>query len=181
MSVFRGTNLTEIQYMTKTSLKFRVRTHGIVVDVRQDSKWVNAISVMAVMRPGSFDVSRVGGLYPPVGNGMIKKSLTLLNFPEGDGGLDSAVVWAKDNGLKTVEPRSLFAIKTAHPGLHKKIGQGGVVLVETVGCTLNHTGFPDKRHLCCVVLGDGVPAVGLFPVNQFNGFGSHDIWFVFSD
>lgn len=166
--------------MTMTSSKPRTRTHKLSVEVIQDSKWGDAVCVVAVLC-GAHDIRRIGEKYPPTAKGKVVKNLTLVNFPDGDGGLDKAILWGKAKSLKVVDPRTLFAIKVGHPELHKKLGQKGVNLVETTGCVLNHTGFPDKRHLCCVVLGDSVPTVGLFPVNQFNGFGSNDTWFVLSE
>jgi hypothetical protein len=147
------------------------RVHILEVEVKQDRKWQSAVNAAGPNTPDDYSVRKVGDQYAPVGKGKVKEKLILLNFPNGDGNWDKAIMWAEAKGLKRTHPREVFAIGEQHPKLHEKLGQDPMYAVATTDCS-----FGGGRRACYVWWYDSERGANLVRVERFDE--AFD-WFVF--
>jgi len=121
------------------------RIHTLTVKVRQDREWQDAIDAAGPDTSSTYNVRKVGDLYPAVGKGTRTEELVLLNYPRGDGSWEKAQAWAAEMRLHRTDPRTAFAIGEQHPNFHREVGINPIYVVETTGCS-----FAGFRQACRV-------------------------------
>lgn len=147
------------------------RIHIVRVKVRLDRPWMEAVKAAGPNTPDNYNVRKVADLYPSSGTGEVEEDLVMLNYPQGDGSWDKALMWAQVANLKNTVPREAFAIGEQHPSLHSTLGVNLMYAVATTECT-----FGGDRQACCVWWGGSERGAYLGWISLF---GSSLDWFVF--
>ena len=147
------------------------RLHTVRVKVKLDRPWKDTVNAAGPNTPDDYNVRKVADLYPPTGADEVEEDLILLNFPQGDGNWDKALVWAQGEGLKNTVPREVFAIGEQHPKLHTELGLNPMYVVATTECT-----FGGHRIACCVWWDGSLRKAVLHWLGHFRDSSG---WFVF--
>jgi len=147
------------------------RMHILRATVILDQPWNEAVNAAGPDTPANYNVRKVGDLYIPTGAGAKEEEYILLNYPDGTGNWDKALVWARQEELKQTVPREAFAIGKENPTLHNTLGLNPMYVVATTECT-----FEDGRRACDVWWGDAEREADLDWVGLFDG---QDGWFLF--
>jgi len=78
-------------------------------------------------------ILRVADRYQLTENKIVKETIVLLNWAEGDGSYQKAVEWAFLNGLQKTVPKEVFSIGKQIPNLNYELGLTHIYLNETTG------------------------------------------------
>jgi hypothetical protein len=149
----------------------RIVTVKVKTELFRD--WRAAVSAGGPNTPADYDynVWKVGGLYPPIGAGIVEEELVLLNYPNGDGSWEKALAWAEQSRLRRTDPRRVFAVGKGHPKFNYEVGPNPCYVVATEECT-----FGDKLQACSVWWSGSERKANL---NWVSYYGHSRDWFAF--
>ena len=117
------------------------------------------------------NVLKVADKYLPSEDEVTDETIILLNWPEGDGSYEKAVLWGLQNGLRLTTPHVPFAIGEQKTKLNYELEQNRMYVIETTGCF-----FDDDANACDVRWGDADRESGL---GWQGNFGNEYDWFAF--
>lgn len=117
--------------------KIGARVHMMVIDVDYSKPHKEAAMTGGPQAPSSPSVLEVADEYVLLEKGIVRETVILLNWPNGDGSYAKAVRWGLKNHLRKTTPHVLFAVGALHPRLNCELGQNPMCMAETTGCTLN--------------------------------------------
>jgi RES domain-containing protein len=120
------------------------RIHVVRVPVDPAREWQEAVNAAGPNTPASYDIRKVGHLYPPYAGLVAEREIILVNFgktiPNGQYALD----WAKPHGLQPENPRGVFAVGECKPGLNNELGMSYMAVVSLEACS-----FRGRRQVPC--------------------------------
>ena len=139
--------------------------------VNLDQEWQSAVNDAEPNTPASYNVRKVGDLYPTTGVGVVEEEFIALNYPNGDGSWDRALAWAQMFNLSRTVPREVFGVGASHPNFNREHGLNPCYIVATTECA-----FGGGRQACCVWWSGADRGASLRWVEGFGGRGG---WFLF--
>lgn len=147
------------------------RIHAVKVAVNYGEDWQEAVNAAGPNTPGTYNIRKVGNLYPGRKE-KLEKELILVNFGSAGIDWDEALRWGQSMGLAKTEPREVFVLGKTFPTLHRELGINPMYVVATTDCE-----FDGDRRACGVWWGVAVRGAGLCGLPFF---GSAYGWFAFA-
>lgn len=109
--------------------------HVVRVPVNPAREWQEAVNAAGPDTPMSYDIRKVGHLYPPQTGAVVEREIILVNFgktiPNGQYALD----WALPFGLRPADARSVFAVGEHKPQLNTELGIPYMTVVSLEDCS----------------------------------------------
>ncbi len=165
-----------LQQISEHAAKYGARIAVInSVCTQQDLEWAKSVNLVhPILTTSNILKSQVETQYQPVKNGVDRKDIVLLNYPNRQGNLRTALAWSREVKMKAADPRKIFAMGEQHPELCEVLDQKPVFLVSPVMCTILNRFF-----VCQVVYEKNLPPIASLDWDgNFNT--AHD-WFAFFD